>query len=431
MASLGISAEAVEVVDLTIDDDVEEQKPRIVARSSRQQELANLLERFGVAGLADEVVRLAKEEKEKKNAASWRKFLDVAGGATSWVDIYLSSMDPNVLDAIIRGDLTSRKYQDISLDNSFAKRHQMRENLPQIYLSISCRRKITDKERDWSRVRKVAGCGPSLSEMLQILSTMRSYTNQSADSTMVLKIDTAFAGWTRDNVAAGNVYGRRYLTSNTAKDRIVEWLDQAQSDMQRSSQNGASRDEPLSWCLSEVGFGVRGFRRSMQHRTHEGTNYLFGLYTAVLEYLFPKEFDISTVAMMDVLFPEHADFCEVLGSMLVGSYAMHGGLNPVLAGGADLSRGSKAINRPELDTVWADVRLAFEKKDVWEKVRKVEAAKTEALRKTTQQISGISAAEADIARANQALLEERRQLEESQEQVRQLQEIEDLDLSFE
>ncbi|KAK5075624.1 hypothetical protein LTR70_009084 [Exophiala xenobiotica] len=75
----------------------------------------------------------------------------------------------------------------------------------------------------------------------------------------------------------------------------------------------------------------------------------------------------------------------------------------------------------------AGVRMAFAKKDIWEKVKKAEASR-EDLPWTSRQISGRQAAEVDLVRANQALREKKGQLRESEDGIRQMEGIGDLDL---
>lgn len=275
-------------------------------------------------------------------------------------------------------------------------------------MSDSCRGEVNRAlatQREGGGVRVVAGCGPSLAEMLQVVAIMKDYAGmQDADAEIVSGVDKAFEGFTRD--VSEHHWGRRYLPSTRSRERVLEWTARAQADFEASS-SGMSEEEQnraLRWCSSEV-VGVKGYRRAMQHPTHEDTNYLFGLYTAVLRYLFPGEFEIETVVLMEDLLPEHADFCEVLGSMLVGSYAMDTGLNPVLAGGADWSKGPQAINRAELDPLWAAVQSRFEKKTVWHKKARIEDAK-ESLREEEVRNTESAYGRAEVVVSRKRSLEE-------------------------
>src|SRR5271156_1828149 len=103
---------------------------------------------------------------------------------------------------------------------------------------------------------------------------------------------------------------------------------------------------------------------------YDGTNHLFGLSTAAMVYEFPAEFDTVNFKVMDVMYPEHADLCEVLGRLINGSYGQDEeiGLNPTLAGGGTL-RGAMAINRKEFDPLWEGMRQDANDSDVFDKVK--------------------------------------------------------------
>lgn len=337
-----------------------------------QEELVRVFGSLGTAGvkshLGDYVLDMAVKEKGK----SWRDFLNLMedGREMDWLQIYCRSMDDAVLMEMIKGTLPARLQEDEELRKRVGKYHKLND-WPQVYVSFSCREEFggqPSQVRPGEKYPK-AGWGPSIRKILSVLRTMEAYVREDCqDQEMIRGIDNAFPNMKK---SGEEIWGRKYLRSQEAIRKMTEWILLAIDkfiDMawdMSAEETGAD----LPWTMCEVGFGERGFHRAKQHERQESTNYLFGLWTAVLEHLWRGEYVIKTYAVMDVLAPEHANFCEKLGHLLLGSYMFEGGfgLNPALAGGLSIGDGKRGLRRGEMEPLWKKVQDEAIKKTVWSK----------------------------------------------------------------
>lgn len=181
------------------------------------------------------------------------------------------------------------------------------------------------------------------------------------DPSLFKDIDQAFVE--QKEKRAPRILNRRYLRTEAAAKKIKEWVDSVKNKFGtiRKDMDEGERFADQEWTFCEVGFGERGHARATEHAQHESTNYLFGLYTAVLEAKWPGEYNVTRFALFDMLEPAHVNFCEVLGSLLVGSYGVYGGfgLNPALAGDLSLGDGPEGLSRSAMDSVLQENRDRF------------------------------------------------------------------------
>lgn len=383
--SIEVREEEIEVVDLV---------GRRQRRSSKrvvkpgQDDVALIFEHLGIHGIKQYFIEQAQEKQNE--GKSWKDFLHVAqkhldGSGRDWVYLYLASMDQDVLEAFIRGNVAAMWYKSQAFRGKVNRFHKL-QDWPQIYTAVSCREEATQStQQDVARFEEEAGWGPSVDEILMVLQTMGEYLDSDCrDQRMLDAVDKAYPEL--DEKLSPRLWGRRYLASEAGIRKMQGWVKCTERRFQRLAASMDEDDRALAqeWTLSEVGFGERGFRRARQHERHESTNYLFGLYTAVLEHNFPGAYTIKTFAVMDVLEVEHANFCEVLGSLIGGTYAIYGGLglNPSLAGGLPLGDGKKSLGRPGMATLWDAARDAAVNKSAFERTAHFEKEKIKRAKET-------------------------------------------------
>jgi hypothetical protein len=352
-------------------------------RGPRREALAELYAVQGIYGVREWIIRHAREQ---STAASWTKVLDAAGSHhhIQWIDFYLGNMHPSVLEALIEGDITRKEYHE--KDFEYHLRFHRLDEKPSTYLNVVCRLGYAEDldtqlghERD--KLSRFRGFGPSPFELGEICKVMIRYTDYQnpATSDEAAALDTRFLWVNRtdipENVFQTHFGRRRYLPSRKSIDRIMEWVNNVLTGIVHPAQAPDTYFEvPLTWCFHEIGFGVHGLARACDHFTHKGTNYLFGLYTAATQYLYPKTFGVKQYRLNYVASPEHADIVETINSMIGFSYWTECGLNPALAGGAKLA-GETAIDDARFDRHWNDASALMAEADLLSRSRKVDEQK--------------------------------------------------------
>jgi len=346
-----------------------------------QENMALIFQQYGLVGLKKHLVEIARDmQKKNPGRASWDEFVEktTKPGTVDLVYHYLSQMDQDMLGEVLKGTVMARYFRDTQFKKMVQKRH-CKQNWPQVYTSISSRAEFGGQPSQVEEdvVLPQGGCGPSLEKMVKVVEVMSKYCDAQYMNTELLKgVDDAYP---QLKVSGDKILGRKYLASKKAVKKVSEWVVKMRSRLKKL-QKDMSREErtaDVQWSLCEVGFGERGHQRAVQHERHEATNYSFGLYTAALKYLYGDEYCIKTFALMDVMAPGHANFVEILGSMISGSYMHDGGfgLNPTLAGGLSLGEGMRGLNRPQLKPLWLTAQKEAMKKSVWDATESVEREK--------------------------------------------------------
>jgi len=378
-SNLDFDLEQREVVDLT--KKVKALKRKVV--KPEQEKLVRALEMLGIVGLRTHLLEHGSAMYSKHGNKSWDEFTKIAEeyktGGQDWIFTYLTTMDQEALKGFISGNLMARNYEDAVLRRKLEESHSLVDT-PQVYVYISHRAEFGGRSTQGEEGVEdpQGGWGPSVDRMMEVLDTMGKYADLSfADASMCKKIDQAFVE--RKEKTVPRIQNRRYLRTEAARRKIKEWVDSMKNKFGtiRRNMDNDERFADQEWTLCEVGFGERGHARASEHIQHESTNYLFGLYTAVLKFKWPGEYKITPWALFDVLEPAHANFCEVLGSLLVGSYGVYGGfgLNPALAGGLSLGGGPKGLSRSGMDSLWQENRRRFAAKKTIKASMEADAAK--------------------------------------------------------
>lgn len=382
-----------------------------------QGDMVLIFQQYGVAGLKKHLVGCAKEmQKKYPGRASWDEFVakTTKPGGVDLVYHYLSQMDQDMLGEVLKGAVMARYLRDSQFRKAVEKRH-CKQNWPQVYTSISCRAEFGGQPTQVGEDAVVSegGCGPSLDTMLKVVNVMGAYCDGKHSSSDVAKgVDDAYP---QLKVSGDRVYGRKYLASKSAVKKVSGWVVLMRGKLKKllRDMSPEERTAAVQWTLSEVGFGERGHQRAVQHERHEATNYLFGLYTAVLKYLYGEEFCIKTFALMDVMLPEHANFVEILGSMISGSYMHDGGfgLNPSLAGGLSLGDSGRGLRRPQLKPLWEAARKEALKRSSWNASESVERKKWERAEKRLKDVKSHAEIQGSIRQERLFIADDEREIE--------------------
>ncbi|KAK5094113.1 hypothetical protein LTR70_004317 [Exophiala xenobiotica] len=362
-SGLDFEVEQREVIDLT--KKVKALKRKVV--KPEQEKMVKILDLLGIMGVRRHLLEYGSAMYSKHGNKSWDEFRRIAQeyktGGQDWIFTYLATMDQEALRGFISGNLMARKYEEVTLRRKLEESHSLVDT-PQVYVCISHRAEFGGQSTQGEEgvEEPKGGWGPSVDRMVELLDAMGRYADVNCQhASLFKKIDEAFVE--RKEKRAPRILNRRYLRTETAAKKIKEWVDSMKNKFRtiRSDMDEAERFADQEWTMCEVGFGERGHARATEHIQHESTNYLFGLYTAVLKSKWPGEYTITPFALFDVLEPAHANFCEVLGSLLVGSYGIYSGfgLNPALAGGLSLGDGPKGLSRSAMDSLWQENRKRF------------------------------------------------------------------------
>lgn len=365
-----------------------------------QISLANIFNTWGISGCCEHLKKYAEKEERDKSAASWQKYLKQEG---ELAPRYMRSMNQSVLRAMIEGNLPAKERGDAELRRNIEK-HHLQQNVPQIYVSFVSRKEFGGQSQG-TPTGTNAGTGPSLWELEKAARGLKRYLTLGQEG-YATEVDRQFPGL---RTSGDSIDGRKYSVTKKAVEVMLKWAEDFSSEIFKLRKNSPNtQHQPLDWSLSEVGWSIQGHKRAMQHVQHEATNYLFGAFTAVLEKEFPRMFEIRSYTVMDVSEPGHANFCEVLASMLLGSYCRKAGfgLNPTLAGGESEGTGKRGLNRPELDGHWIAAQNRVASKRTFDESEAVETKKLKKA-KTMQ----------DVVRRNSAVVGEVATLEAERDRL--------------
>lgn len=357
---------------------------------------------WGLYALTKSIYRHMLQYKDKVgNSPPFTEALSFAqrGTSTDQLAIYLGRIKPCVLTAFITGKATAMSYRDTVLEAAL-QQHSL-VNAPVIYLNVVCRRKYLPRSSD-GLPNRYAGHSVSVSELKQVLATMKRYIDQqNRANDLIRDIDCAVDKlWSVKPNQPNASGGRKFVPTALSYSKIRDWIDLVEKKVVRQAERDNSNtpeklDEPMEWCFQEVGFSRSGSKRANQHITQEGTNYLLGLFYATVVYCFEEVFELKQYTWSFVAEPQHANSLEVIGSIVngtfgfeVGGKSMGIGLNPSMAGGMPMT-GPSSLTDPSLHQAFRFAQRQLVKcQDVWlehlEHIRKCGAIMSDALDKQTQ-----------------------------------------------
>ena len=403
----------------------------------RQREFASAYAAMGYQGVKELVLAIAEKEDARKSGTSWTKIVaagaDVPGAKDDLIFRYLAGMHHLMLQALIDGTIGRKAATDSEFKGVLHWYHTL-DVRPCTYINVPCRSEFdgavfsSQAARDASKPSSWAGCGPSPQQLEEVCVTMQRYVRHRTDATSVEEageIDkqyTAVNDKDRPVIVSASRFKRRYLVSPEAIEKIQVWIDTVERTVigpARQSMTAQQFQEPLPWSFQEVGFEVKGMVRAIDHIIHGGTNYLFGLYTSVLRYKFGRMFETKQWSLNLVARPEEADIAELLGSLIGGTYHTGGGLNPHLAGGANMS-GKNAINKSELDYIYDEVKDILAHSPMWDINWRVDDEKAERFRKCIHAVEHLPELHAKIDAKKDEVVKAKKVLEEKLELIRTL-----------
>lgn len=407
--------------------------------SPQQREFASRFATQGYQGVREYVMEIARREDPQKTIASWKKILEADAGLPGKQDDvisrYLAGMDHSVLQALIEGTIARKAASEDTRFRYVLHWLNQLSGHPCTYINVPCRSEFAGEEYNTQGSGIVVepspwvGYGRSPHELEVVCDTMLRYLKVTDATTEeeARKIDMAFAPVAdkdRPEDVATTESGRRYLVSAKGPGKIRVWVDAVRRtviDPARLSMTVDQFKEPLPWSFQEIGFGVKGMRRAHDHLTHEGTNYLFGLYTSVLRLRFGPLFVIKQWCLNLVARPEEADAAEILGSVVGGTYHQGCGLNPHLAGGANL-KGKNAINRDDWAFMYEEVRQKLAGSKFWNANCRIDEEKQERLTKALGTAKALPQRRADLEDMKRVVVEGEGKVAEKGEQIRVLEE---------
>ncbi|KAI4089563.1 MAG: hypothetical protein LQ344_005278 [Seirophora lacunosa] len=294
-----------------------------------QRTLWYAFENFGRIGVAVEMYQYAA------NAAphtSWNKVIvDEQAGKAS-VLILLMGLTDDVIRSLIRNTLP----HDISRNpdlGDFARTCMQSREAPAIYCMALASNVSQILTANGPRPRSNPGRWLSPDQNGQLADTCEEYQD---DAPTARFLNQSIDSWQRKDRWPGP--GRRWTSRS-----FQNWL-QCFRDLYCENIDPAKTTTPWVKCPFEVGFAVNTSARLRQHATNSNTNSIWALVHAIAR-LSPSSSGFGLPAPKQwelfVLFEDdepYAQLGEIVGSMLCSSYWLHGGLNPVYAGSASLSR---------------------------------------------------------------------------------------------
>jgi hypothetical protein len=319
------------------------------------EDLAELKDEWKLRGM-DGVRRSMRElvHSTKWMGVSWdRARLDMALNRPTIIQ-YLYMMHPFFVDAVFAGEVTKRKYESKEMETILARYHTL-DNFPGIYLNVLCRAENATSNEAKTKIGQWAGYNLRPSELRIVCNGIRRYLSQRDDASnkYAAKVDAAY-GHMHDSdrpksieIPDGIDYSageRRYAGNDDAKKTTLAWTEALEVRLAKVENDRRFWRTPLPQCFHEVGWGRNCQSRASKHKTHDGTNSLFGLVTAVVTHEFRGAFTIEQFQMARVTEPRDARLMEVYCSIIAGAYWFWGGLNPVLAGNVPMQGKTSALD---------------------------------------------------------------------------------------
>jgi hypothetical protein len=307
------------------------------------------LEVGGMPALVKYLYAYARDRIEN-NDPMFKYFIDEEESKSPGLPLIISTIHPEVLVSLIKGDIPHR----CATDANFARIvHQTTELLctAGIYINFFCRKESDpDAESQGSSPPKVtkyphAGKGFTINEMKSMLENIKLYVAGDSEESHrhATWIDSHPAPQTADQNPnyKEDPKARRYCENDEQKKVIKQWMETHQGFIDKAEQHikfdpskAALLDIPLNWCIPGVGYGRSCADRALQDLQNTSTSALFGLVNATRMKLFPGQFEIQQYQILYICKAEYIRLSEAVISVIAESYTDLGvGVNGVRAGG--------------------------------------------------------------------------------------------------
>jgi hypothetical protein len=390
--------------------------------------------------LLRELTRLAKYQHMQHKGKSWEELIDVlqslndAPSDDNLVNFYLSQLHPTMLQAALKGQVPRMFFKDENFRRMVQNYHALYPS-PGTYVTIPHRVEFlptgnSQVAQPQASLRNPwAGHNLTPHELEIVCTAMTLYVRWDDPLTDVdaAHIDTRFPP---PSHTEEKPLRRRYLRSGRAMEMIILWTARVKRLIIEPARNTPDWNIPLPWCFSEVGFGINQKSRALDHHVHDGTNYLFGLVTAVMWSKFPDEFTFMSLSMNFVARAEHANLSETIVSIIHGTYLLKEtdwcGLNPKLAGGLHIDN----MKTPRYNENWQQTENRLATKQYPELHVQAERAKWSQLVEDSKAVKDMLARHKELDDIEQKIKEKTEMLHEIKRDLKQPQPTFDIRVSI-
>ncbi|KAL2451522.1 hypothetical protein ABEF95_002203 [Exophiala dermatitidis] len=304
--------------------------PRTGPDTAFQRDLLWWYNQFGIRGIQSFLVEWADDMYMKTSQKQFEQLKDEIGPL---IPSYLASLPPALIQAVICNNIPSRMK-----DPEF-KKH--------VEDWVRCEHKLGPGVYEISVAHKETGLGPTLRQLVDISNTMSRYIDleDTAFISTARTIDNQYPQkWgIRDDYTVKRRYSRVLKNGTHDFKAIRNWLEILEQEYLHLTKS-LPQDHPywdtgMSRLFTYIGWAKNLDERSHKHTTHYGLeSIVFGLFSAVVKYLFGLEFQITRTVLFYATSGVHAGITEILGHAMASGYLELGGFNHSWAGG----RGSGA-----------------------------------------------------------------------------------------
>jgi hypothetical protein len=244
------------------------------------------------------------------------------------------SIPPDIVTAVICGNVESRKHQDPKFEVLLDKYARL-EPTPGIYLNILCRGKWDDilPGSQIPMVSPNAGKGLSLRNLKTLHERLALYMEDTSEALKYVDmVDRAMPS------AKPQSTWRVYLKPDRDHEHKVKefmgFLEQEYLSILDEVDDPLDPifDAPMDRCFSEIGWSKNAAHRATNHLTHDGTTALFGLVHAIMRVEWGSDFTITQYQIVRVWDRDDAALAEAAMSVIASSYWYDGGMNMFFAG---------------------------------------------------------------------------------------------------
>lgn len=310
-------------------------------RNNEADGYLDTLSKHGIEGLTELLIR--KEVQEQKSSL----IVLPTDQSFRWVICMMASIDPELLKAIIEGQV-ARKAEILttSLSNRLDRILNQTDHPPSIYQNALC-----DHE----------GISPTPVQWYEICDLMQLYVDDNSieGDDLAAKVDQIIHPSPHWPVPARKERGLRRYTEWSSFLReesyehasgrrmiIYDFAEQLKKRLDKEIAYGRGH-VPLVAPVVEVGFSDRVIKRLRQHRQHKSSNYIMNLAQALFEYQFPRFFCLKQHIIFECFRHDQPWFSEILLTRLSQAYTTNGsGFSHY---GAGFSNGGSWRRRPFTD----------------------------------------------------------------------------------
>lgn len=304
----------------------------------------------GIQGLTDTLQGQAELLKASKSGLSnvWKTILDdTTSKSGQKTKLYLASMHPMLVEALIRGDITRRLYEDDPLFSDAIHSAELDE-WPGTYINILCRRQRPQGPQggqhrpDNSHLSPWPGYGLCVSELEGVLQDCALYlrVGDPASDILAENVDSFFCEDKSARSETAERLNRRFLFSDRSVEVITEWIEAVRTQIMQPAGNHLA-GRPMQRCFYEIGIGDH------HHEYVDGSNYLFGLVESAVHRRCPDIFEVRAYQLHRILETDDQSLSEVELILLGRAHYTQCGLN--VRHGGDQVRGFEKLPQDALE----------------------------------------------------------------------------------